>query len=66
MRVNLLRVLKFVVPIMIIVMGTSWIMLNRSHDEVPGLTRVYITIGATIVSGIVSYFLFPKDEGEEE
>lgn len=63
---NVLRAFKFVIPIMIIVAPISWMMLNKSHTEVPETSRVLITIGATIVSGIISYFLFPKNEGEEE
>ncbi|MHA6259157.1 histidine kinase [Sporosarcina sp. CAU 1771] len=61
-----MRGLKYVIPIMILVMGTSWVMLSRNHQEVSDVARVLITIGATIVSGVISYFLFPKEEGEEE
>jgi hypothetical protein len=57
-----LKALAYVVPIMIIVAWGSWFMLNRSHTEVPETSRVLITIGAVVVSGIISYFLFPKDE----
>lgn len=65
LKVSLLRVFKFVIPIMIIVAWASWTMLSRNHTDVPEDTRVYISIGAVIVSGIISYFLFPKNEGEE-
>lgn len=59
------RFFKFVVPIMMIVAWASWFMLNRNHTEVPGTSRVFITIGAVIVSGIISYFLFPKNEDKK-
>ena len=57
-----MKALVYVIPIMIIVAWGSWIMLNRSHTDVPETSRVLITVGAVIVSGIISYFLFPKDE----
>lgn len=49
---------------MLIVAWASWAILNRNHTDVPEETRIYITIGAVIVSGIISYFLFPKNEEE--
>lgn len=60
-----MRAFKFVVPIMIIVAWASWFILNRDHTDVPEQTRVLITIGAAIVSGVISFFLFPKDEAEK-
>ncbi len=39
--------------------------LTKEFQEVPGLTRLAIIIGAMILSGVISYFLFPKDEGEK-
>lgn len=51
---------------MIIIAWASWAMLSRNHTDVPENTRVLITIGAVILSGIVSYFLFPKNEGERK
>ena len=50
---------------MLIVAPVSWIMLNKYHTEVPELSRVFITIGAVVVSGIIAYFLFPRHENEE-
>lgn len=58
----MLRVFKFVVPIMIIVAWASWLLMARNHSEVPEMNRVYITIGAVVLSGVISYFLFPKSE----
>ena len=62
---NLLRAFKFVIPVMLLVGGFGWMKLTKEFQEVPGLTRLAIIIGAMIVSGIISYFLFPKDEGEK-
>ena len=61
-----MRAFKFVIPIMIIIAWASWAMLSRNHTDVPENTRVLITIGAVILSGIISYFLFPKNEGERK
>ncbi|WP_342513722.1 histidine kinase [Sporosarcina sp. FSL K6-1522] len=59
-----MRAFRFIIPVMLIVGVFSWMMLNKSHQDVPETSRVWITIGAVIVSGIISYFLFPKDEGK--
>lgn len=61
-----MRAAKFVIPIMMIIAWASWVMLNRNHTDVPPNTRVLITIGAVILSGVISYFLFPHDEGEDK
>jgi hypothetical protein len=63
--VNLLRAFKFVIPIMLLVGGFGWMKLTKEYQEVPELTRLAIIIGAMIISGVISYFLFPKDEGEK-
>lgn len=57
-----MRAFKFVIPIMIIVAWASWFMLNKNFTDVPEQTRLYITIGAVIISGVISYFLFPENE----
>ena len=62
---NLLRAFKFVIPVMLLVGGFGWMKLTKEYQEVPELTRLAIIIGAMILSGIISYFLFPKDEGEK-
>jgi hypothetical protein len=60
--VNALRILKFSVPIALLVAGISWYMLHNNFQEVPGMTRIWITVGAAILSGVIALFLFPKDE----
>lgn len=62
---NLLKAFKFVIPIMLLVGGFGWMKLTKEYQEVPELTRLAIIIGAMIISGVISYFLFPKDEGEK-
>ena len=52
----------YIIPIMMIVGTVSIMMLNNSHEAVPPMSRIYITLGAMVVSGVLSYFLFPKDE----
>jgi len=63
--VNSLRIFKFSVPIALLVAGISWWMLHKYHQEVPGMSRVWITIGAAILSGIIAHFLFPKNEDKK-
>jgi len=65
MRVDVVKAFRFVIPIMIIIGWASWFILNRDHTEVPEQTRIYITIGAVVLSGVISFFLFPKNEGEK-
>ncbi|WP_318616182.1 histidine kinase [Sporosarcina sp. YIM B06819] len=57
-----MRAFKYIIPVMMIVGTVSIMMLNKSHQDVPPMSRIYITLGAMVVSGIISYFLFPKDE----
>jgi hypothetical protein len=64
-RVNLVKAFKLIIPIMFVVGTFSWMMLERKFTEVPETSRLYITIGAVIMSGIISYFLFPKNEEKE-
>ncbi|GKV68474.1 hypothetical protein NCCP2716_09720 [Sporosarcina sp. NCCP-2716] len=61
-----MRAFKFVIPIMLLVGGVAWVMLNKDYTDVPVMSRFYITLGAMGVSGIISYFLFPKNEGERQ
>jgi len=63
--VNLLRAFKFVIPVMLLVGGFGWMKLTKEFQEVPELTRLAIIIGAMIMSGVISYFLFPKEEDEK-
>jgi len=61
----MLRIFKFAVPIALLVAGISWWMLHKNHQEVPGMSRVWITVGAAILSGMIAHFLFPKNEDKK-
>jgi len=56
---------KFVIPVMVIVAIGSVYMLRNYYAEVPDIERLLITICATLVSGVLAYFLFPQ-QGENK
>lgn len=56
---------KFVIPVMVIVAIGSVYMLTNYYAEVPDLNQLLITICATLVSGVLAYFLFPQ-QGENK
>ncbi|MFB7157562.1 MULTISPECIES: hypothetical protein [unclassified Lysinibacillus] len=56
---------KFVIPVMVIVAIGSVYMLRNYYAEVPNLDQLLITICATLVSGVLAYFLFPQ-QGEDK
>ena len=56
---------KFVIPIMVIVAISAMFMIDKYYAEVPSLDRLLITIGATLLSGVLAYFLFPQ-QGENK
>ncbi|MEK5330721.1 MULTISPECIES: hypothetical protein [Bacillati] len=56
---------KFVIPVMVIVAIGSVYMLTKYYADVPDLNQLLITICATIVSGVLAYFLFPQ-QGENK
>ncbi|CAM3240735.1 histidine kinase [Filibacter tadaridae] len=60
-----MRAFKFIIPIMLIVGAFGWMMLSKNYQEVPEQSRLFITLGAMVLSGVISYFLFPKNEGEK-
>ncbi|WP_409367341.1 hypothetical protein [Lysinibacillus sp. 38-6] len=51
---------KFVIPVMVIVAIGSVYMLTNYYADVPDLNQLLITICATLVSGVLAYFLFPQ------
>ncbi len=54
----------FVIPITIIVLVVAIWMLNGGYSEIEPSIRLMIAIGAAIFSGVISYFLFPENEGK--
>ncbi|MFC5590189.1 histidine kinase [Sporosarcina soli] len=61
-----MRAFKYIIPIILIVGTASIMMLNKNHQDVPPMSRIWITLGAMGVSGVIAYFLFPKDEDKQE
>ena len=56
---------KFVIPVMVIVAIGSVYMLTNYYADVPDLNQLLITICATLLSGVLAYFLFPQ-QGENK
>ncbi|MBM4764835.1 histidine kinase [Bacillus sp. B15-48] len=57
--------LIFVIPIMVIVLAIAIWMLNKDYPEIQLGIRLTISIGAALISGVISYFLFPENEGKK-
>jgi len=53
--------LKFVLPLSLGVAIASYIMLVNNYAEVGDRDRILIVIGATILTAVISYFLFPQE-----
>ncbi|MBE1553157.1 histidine kinase [Sporosarcina limicola] len=60
-----MRAFKLIIPVMLIVGVYGWMKLEKSYSDVPETSRILITIGAVILSGIISFFLFPKNESKK-
>ncbi|OAT80152.1 hypothetical protein A6P54_15690 [Bacillus sp. MKU004] len=56
--------LIFTIPIMLVVFLVANSYLGKAYTEVPADTRTLIVLGGTLISGVISYFLF-KPEGEQ-
>ena len=52
---------KFVIPIMVVVAVLSLWYLGKEYSEIPLATRILITAGGSVVSGIISYFMLKND-----
>ncbi len=53
-----------ILPIMILVAAAAMWMLNKDYQQIDMSVRMMIAIGAALLSGVISYFLF-KPEKEE-
>ena len=53
--------LKYVLPISLGVAIASYIMLVNNFQEVVSRDRILIVIGATLLTAVISYFLFPQE-----
>jgi hypothetical protein len=50
------------IPIMIIVAAIAMWMLEKDYSELNIMTRIMISVGAGIFSGLISFFLFKFDK----
>jgi hypothetical protein len=50
-----------IIPIMIIVAFLAMWLIEKKYAEVPFDTRILISIGGSIFSGIIAYFLLRND-----
>lgn len=57
--------LKFVIPVAVIVFISSNWMLFTKYAALESFDKFMIMIGATILSSIIAYFLFPQDRKDE-
>lgn len=53
--------LKVVIPIMIIVTILAMWFLAKDYGALPLQTRVLISLGGALLSGVISYFLLHKE-----
>lgn len=56
--------LKFVLPITVVVFVSANFMLFTKYKSIPSSDKFFIMLGATILSFVLSYFLFPQDHVE--
>ncbi|TKC19211.1 histidine kinase [Robertmurraya kyonggiensis] len=54
--------ITLMIPIMIIVGIAAFWMLDTGYSEISSSIRLLITLGSVLLSGIISYFLFPEHE----
>jgi hypothetical protein len=52
---------RFVIPIMILVVGLALWMLQKDYSEIELSIRILIAVGAALLSGIISYFLMADE-----
>lgn len=60
-----LKKLRFTIPIMILVAVVAMWMLKKDFSEIDLQMRIIISAGASVLSGIISFFLFGLDKGEK-
>lgn len=54
----------FVVPVMVIVFSIATWMLNKDYEMIARDTRLLISAGAALFSGVISFFLLKGDAEE--
>jgi hypothetical protein len=61
-----MKKLAITTPIVIIVVVLAMWMLEKDYSEINMLTRMIISLGAGIFSGVISFFLFGFDENNNK
>ncbi|MGM0845323.1 MAG: histidine kinase [Bacillota bacterium] len=54
--------LAVALPVSILVFSLALWFLSNNYSEIDQLTRMLIALGGTVLSGIITYFLFPENE----
>jgi hypothetical protein len=60
--ISLTKRMAVVIPVSILVFILSLWFLSRSYGDIDQMTRILISIGGMLVSGVITYFLFPENE----
>lgn len=56
--------LKFVIPLSVVVCVSANFMLFTKYKSIPSVDKFLIMVGATVLTAVLSYFLFPQDKVE--
>ncbi|MFJ8263973.1 hypothetical protein ACIQ4I_18860 [Rummeliibacillus sp. NPDC094406] len=59
------RGMKFALPLAAVVAVSSMMLLNSNYTAVPMNHRIMITVGATVVTYILSFIMFGLKDKEE-
>ncbi|MDX8342739.1 MULTISPECIES: histidine kinase [Bacillaceae] len=51
-----------IIPIMILVAVASYWMLGKYYSEIELGSKIMLIIGGTLLSGVISFFLFKEDK----
>ncbi|MGF2616663.1 histidine kinase [Rossellomorea vietnamensis] len=54
--------LAVTIPVSVLVFILALWFLSSNYSEIDLLTRILIAFGGTILSGVITYFLFPENE----
>ncbi|WP_260631129.1 histidine kinase [Bacillus sp. S/N-304-OC-R1] len=61
-----MRKLALVIPIMLFVAAFAMYILKKDYAEIAYETRVIISAGAAVFSGVISFFLFKGNEQKND
>jgi Na+-translocating ferredoxin:NAD+ oxidoreductase RnfD subunit len=54
-----------IIPIMFLVAVASYCMLDKYYSEIEFGSKIMLIIGGTLLSGVISFFLFKEDREEK-